>query len=107
MADVLGNFGRKRSGSGSCSWPLGSPNKKLVTDPGRVRVELKCCRHSVEAKRQFGADRMKANLLRATVLEFTAGLVWNVAQKDMDEPRKRLTRPSLDLVKALRSACNE
>ena len=40
MDDVLGNFGRKRGGSGSDSSPLGSPTKKTVTDPGRVRVEL-------------------------------------------------------------------
>ena len=113
MDDDLRNLGRKRGGSGSGSSLLGSPTKKTVTDPGRVQVELKCCRYSVEAK-QYGAERMKADLLRATVPGFTAGLVWNIVQKkwinqqrDSVTPNIQPTCPSLELLKVLCHACKE
>ena len=110
MDDVLDNFGRKRSS------PYGSPiaNKRPVKDPGAVQVEFKCCRSSVEAKWPFGAEKMKADLLAATVPGFTHGLVWNAVQKtwlnqdrDSVPPAIELTCPSLDLLKALCHACKE
>ena len=64
----LGDFGRNfKRGAGSSSSPQGSPFKKQVVDPGAVQVEIKCDRYAVSARWQFGADRLKNDLLRVRV----------------------------------------
>ena len=52
--------------------------KKHVPDPRRVQVEIKCDRYAVGARWQFGAERLKGDLVGAKVPGYSTGLVWNV-----------------------------
>ena len=108
----LGDFGRTRKrNAGSSSSPQWSPQKKQVVDPGRVQVEIKCDRYAVAARWQFGADKLKHDLLRVRVPGWSNGLNWNVAAKmymnaDRND-RQKLTCPSLEFLKLLCHACEQ
>ena len=114
----LGDFGRKRSAGGSSSSPGGkqggSPYKKQVPDPGRVQVEIKCDRFCVGARWQFGAERLKADLVGAKVAGYSTGLVWNVprgqwinAERNSEPPAIELTCPSQEFLRVLCKACHD
>ena len=109
----LGDFGRNfKRGAGSSSSPQGSLFKKQVADPGAVQVEIKCDRYAVSARWQFGAERLKTDLLRVRVPGWSNGLMWNVASRSyMNAERNsvpsamKLTCPSPKFLKELRRAC--
>ena len=112
--DFLGDFGRKRSGGGSSSSPGGSPYKKPATDPGRVQVEIKCDQFCVGAKWHFGAERLKSDLVAATIPEYSNGLAWNVpkkkwinAERNSEPPAIELTCPSQEFLRVLCKACHD
>ena len=109
----LGDFGRNfKRGAGSSSSPQGSLFKKQVADPGAVQVEIKCDRYAVSARWQFGAERLKTDLLRVRVPGWSNGLMWNVASRSyMNADRNsapsamKLTCPSPEFLKELCRAC--
>ena len=83
-----------------------------MVDPGTVQVEIKCDRYAVSARWQFGADKLKNDLLKVRVPGWSNGLVWNVASRSyMNAERNsvpsamKLTPPSQELLKELRRAC--
>ena len=109
----IGGFRRNfKHSAGSSSSPQGSPFKKQVVDPGTVQVEIKCDRYAVAARWQFGAEKLKHDLLKVRVPGWSNGLVWNVASRAyMNMERNsvpsamKLTCPSPDFLKELCRAC--
>ena len=101
-----------KRGAGSSSSPHGSPFKKHVPDPGRTQVKIKGDRYAVAAKWQFGAEKLKGDLMNVRVSGYSNGLVWNVprlsymnAERHSEPPVMQLTCPSRDFLGALCRAC--
>ena len=107
-----GREGRKRVAPDKPQhWQTHTPEKKPVPDPGSVQVEVVCQRHAVGVRFQFGANRLRHDVMQVKVPGWTNGLGWCVETKmymncDRNDSTK-VTCPSPDFLKLLCHACEE
>ena len=111
----LGTFGedggreRKRVAADRPQRWQNSPDKRQVTDPGRVPVKIVCEKFGVGARWQFGANRLRDDLSGVRVPGWSNGLGWNVeAKMYMNADRHDRTKvacPSPEFLKALCHEC--
>ena len=86
-----------------------SPEKRQVPDPGAVPVEIVCEKFGVGVRFQFGANRVRHDLLQTRVTGWSNGLGWNVeARMHMNTDRNdrtKVTCPSAEFLKAICHEC--